>query len=63
MDRKETEYVVVYHHEYGDTIFIVRSGHVPTEQEIVKALDLHFEPEKDEYLTIDAVFFKNVIDI
>ncbi len=47
-------YVVVHTHEYGQTVYLVWSDHVPSEEEIVdQVLQSAYEPDNDEQLTIE----------
>jgi hypothetical protein len=48
-------YVVIHHHEYGTSTGLVWSDHQPGEDEIVRCMDWNFEPEKEEYITIDLI--------
>ena len=48
-------YGVYHHHEYGGTVHLVWSDHEPSEEEVVAACGMEFEPEKDEWLSIDPI--------
>jgi hypothetical protein len=47
-------YTVIYTHRHGVDSMSVRCDRFPTEEEVVKALDLEYEPERgDEFLEIE----------
>lgn len=46
-------YVVQYDHRHGTDAFIVRSSRPPTEEQVVAALDLDFEPHRNESILIN----------
>ena len=51
---KHKLYVACHHHEYGDTMYVFWSDHVPNEGEVSnRILESPFEPEKDEWLVIE----------
>lgn len=45
-----TLWVTVHHHRHGIDIFTFTAHTEPTEEEIIKSLDIDFEPDKDEWL-------------
>ena len=48
-----TLYGVYHHHEYGGSIHLVWADHEPSEQEVVVACGMEFEPDKDEWMVIE----------
>jgi hypothetical protein len=56
-------YMVVHEHKHGLNTHMVKSDHVPSEEEVIKACDIDFEHDEDnprEFLTIDAVSLSEV---
>jgi len=45
-------YFVTHIHEYGASTFLVESETYPTDKQVVRELDLEFEPSKSELLQI-----------
>jgi hypothetical protein len=45
-------YIVTHVHEYGATSYLVSSEQYPTVKQLVRELDLDFEPSKSETLEI-----------
>ncbi len=45
-------YIVTHAHEYGVDAHLVSSDEEPTEKQIVRELDINFEPSKSETLEI-----------
>jgi hypothetical protein len=45
-------YVVTHLHEYGASSYVVTSDKFPTVKQIVRELDINFEPSKSESLQI-----------
>lgn len=45
-------YTVTHEHRFGETFYLVRSNHVPSETEVVKAHNIDFEPDKEEVIII-----------
>lgn len=48
-------YVVMYLHEYGSNAYLVSSEATPTVKQLVRELDLNFEPSKSESLQIEVL--------
>ncbi len=48
-------YGVYHHHEYGGSIHLVWADHDPSEQEVVTACGMEFEPDRDEWIAVDSV--------
>lgn len=48
-------YVVTHLHEYGSTANLVSSEATPTVKQLVRDLDLNFEPSKSESLEVSAL--------
>jgi hypothetical protein len=47
-------YTVIYTHRHGVDSMLVKCAHFPSEKEVVDALDLEYEPEReDEFLEIE----------
>lgn len=46
-------FVVTHSHQYGASSYLVWKDSKPDEQDVVGILDGEFEPEKEEYLTIE----------
>jgi hypothetical protein len=47
-------YAVVHEHDYGVSTYIVKCDKTPTEKQVIRCLDLDFEPSKGEGLVIDS---------
>lgn len=56
-------YVVTHEHRFGTSAYIVWANHCPTEQEVVTALDIDFEPDRAETISIGSVEPGNIKDI
>jgi len=54
-------YAVCHTHRHGTSAFLVRADHFPTEEEVVKACGIDYEPERDE--TIEISEAGEVLDI
>ena len=50
-----TKYVVMHSHDHGISSFIVESDQLPSVKQVVRCLDLSFEPSKAEQIEIDAL--------
>jgi hypothetical protein len=50
-----SKYIVVHSHEYGISTFIVESEKSPTVRQLIRCLDLNFEPDKSEQIQVDAI--------
>lgn len=48
-------YIVIHEHDHGTSTYLVSYTEVPTESQVIRCLDLDFEPSKGEFLTIDRV--------
>jgi len=46
---------VYHHHEYGGGLHFVWSDHEPTEEEVVAACGLEYEPDRDEWIVVEPV--------
>ena len=49
-------YVVVHEHEYGISTHLVSSDKTPTVKQVVRCLNISYEPSKGENLIIDTLF-------
>jgi hypothetical protein len=54
-------YMVNHHHRFGTSLYLVRSDRLPMIGEVIKALQIDFEPDREETLEIDKV--EDIIDI
>lgn len=52
---KHKLFAVYHHHEYGSTQWLLWSKFLPTEGQIIEALGIDFEPEKDEFIDIEEI--------
>lgn len=52
-------YAVIHSHRYGTTAYLVRSTKQPTEEQVVEACDIQFEPEREEHIDIDLVSLRD----
>jgi hypothetical protein len=50
-----SKYIVMHSHDQGISSFIVESEKRPTIKQVVRCLDLCFEPSKAEQIEIDAI--------
>ena len=53
------KYVAVHVHEYGISAYLFKSEPLPSEEKVIKAFCIDFEPDKDEYFDIcetDGIF-------
>lgn len=51
---KEQLYVAIHEHRHGTSVYLIKSDHEPTEEEVVKFTDMDFEADRDdESLTIE----------
>ena len=48
-------YVVVHTHNYGSSIYQIRSKSLPDQDRVVRALDIDIDPERDESIEIHLV--------
>ncbi len=48
-------YGVYHHHEYGGSTYLLWSDHDPSEQEVIVACGMDFEPDKDEWISVDPI--------
>ena len=63
MAKKEKElYIISYSHRHGVDTWLVRADHEPTEEEIITASLLDFEPD-NEYIDIIRVTKYNTVEI
>ena len=46
-------YVIIHHHRHGVTTYLVRSDHIPGEDEVIRECDIDFEPDREEYIDIE----------
>lgn len=53
-------YVVTHEHRHGASGYIMASDHHPSEEEIVKTLDIDFEPDQAETLTVSEAVMPEV---
>lgn len=49
------KYIVIHEHDHGTTSYLVEYEKEPTISQLVRCLDLDFEPSKGESLTIGVV--------
>jgi hypothetical protein len=49
-------WVVMHHHRHGTSANIVECSHEPTEEEVIAACDIDFEPDREEYIEIDRAY-------
>ena len=47
-------YAVVHEHDYGVSTYLVKCDKTPTDKQVIRCLDLDFEPSKGEQLIIDS---------
>ncbi len=52
---KHRLFAIYHHHEYGSSQWLLWSEIDPTQEQVVEALDMDFEPEKDEYIDIEEI--------
>ena len=52
---KHKLFAIYHQHEYGGTQWLLWSEVFPTEEQTVEALSLNFEPEKEEFITIEEI--------
>lgn len=55
-------YSVTHEHRHGVSSYLVRSSHCPSEEEVVEALDIDWEPDC-EVLTIGSIEPRDIKDI
>lgn len=53
-------YVVLHHHRFGVSIGLVESDHIPGDDEVIRALSLDFEGDREEWIEVEAVDTDNV---
>lgn len=56
-------YIAVHHHEYGSSVYVVSSSVFPSEEELVKLLDIDFEEHKGEFIDIMNYPSEDIIDL
>ena len=61
--KEKMHYKVTHAHRFGGSCYVVASNHHPSEDEVVAALDLDFEPHLGEFITIDPVTSEDIKDI
>lgn len=49
-------FAVYYQHDYGSSQWIVKSRNFPTQDQIIKCLKLDFEPDRDEFISVEEIF-------
>lgn len=54
-DPKFDLYGVYHHHEYGGSTYRLWADHDPSEDEVILACGMDFEPDKDEWICIDSI--------
>lgn len=47
--------VLIHHHAFGETPYYFTGGSKLSSKEIASALDIDFEPEKNEWLSLDKI--------
>lgn len=52
---KHKLYGVYHHHDYGSSHYLLWSEIFPNENQAVEALQIDFEPEKDEFIDLGEV--------
>jgi len=48
-------YLVQHQHRHGTSFYLIRADHLPTEDEAIRAHDIDFEEDRDEYLEIEKL--------
>lgn len=48
-------YSIYHHHEYGGTHWLLWSEIFPNEEQVVETLQIEFEPEKDEWISVEEI--------
>lgn len=47
------KYIAIHVHEYGISTYLFKSSDpLPSEKKVIRALNIDFEPDKDEYIDI-----------
>jgi hypothetical protein len=59
---KKTLWVAVHHHRHGTDAFLFRTDHEPELEEVVTKCKIDFEPEREEYIDIDAVGDESIVE-
>jgi len=50
-----TLYGVYHHHEYGGSTYLLWADHDPSEEEVILACGIDFEPDRDEWISVDSI--------
>ena len=45
-------YIAVHTYKYGSEVYAIMSDHEPKEKEFIKAWNINFEPEREEYIEL-----------
>jgi hypothetical protein len=53
-------YIVTHHHRFGTSVGLVESDHEPGEDEVIRALQLDYEPHKQEWIEINLVLQEEI---
>lgn len=61
--KNKTLYAVTHEHRHGVSSYLIRSSHCPSEEEVVAALDIDWEPDRGEVLTISPIETGDIKDI
>jgi len=48
-------YAITHTHRHGTDVYVVRCNHEPDEDELIKALDIDFEPDREEWLGVSVL--------
>ncbi len=56
-------YVVMHTHDYGADTHLVRADRCPTEDEVIAAFHLDFEPERGEEIVIEAANEETILEL
>jgi len=48
-------YSIYHNHEYGGTHWLMWSEIFPNKEQLVEALEIDYEPEKDEWISVEEV--------
>ena len=57
----EDLYTVVHVHRFGESVYVVRSKTVPSEEEVIELLDIDYEEVDGEW--IDIIPIKDIDDL
>ncbi len=47
-------YTVRHSHRHGESTYVIKSDHLPTQEEVIEKLDIDFEPDREEFIEIDG---------